>query len=115
MRHHHSRPPRTSRILLMILGLTVAVGVFTFVHRYRENRAVAGESVNPAPVGTAAASLAPTDEQPAATVTQTPTVLKSPTTPKSLATTRPGSASPTTRAAIAKSQAAAKPAVAFSR
>jgi lipoprotein-anchoring transpeptidase ErfK/SrfK len=32
-----SRPPRTSRVLLMILGLTVAIGVFTFASQYRRN------------------------------------------------------------------------------
>ena len=38
-----SRPPRTSRVLLMILALTVAIGVFTFASQYRKNRPAAAD------------------------------------------------------------------------
>lgn len=62
--------PRTSRVLLILLGLTVAVGIVTFATQYRRNRANASPLANaPAPAPAAAAAV-PADE---AIVTTTPT------------------------------------------
>lgn len=46
--------PRTSRILLVILGLSVAAGVFFFVRQYRNNRA---DAANAAPMGATSAAV----------------------------------------------------------
>jgi lipoprotein-anchoring transpeptidase ErfK/SrfK len=67
-RHRHLR---TSRILLMILGLAVLVGAVVFARRYRETRALAATPPTAAPV--AAPHVATTDDpDPAAIVTRTP-------------------------------------------
>jgi lipoprotein-anchoring transpeptidase ErfK/SrfK len=63
--------PRTSRVLLILLGLTVAVGVVTFAAQYRRNRANAAALAGAAaPAGPAAPVAALPDE---AIVTTTPT------------------------------------------
>jgi lipoprotein-anchoring transpeptidase ErfK/SrfK len=65
--------PRTSRVLLILLGLTVAVGAVTFANQYRRNRA------NAAPVANASAPATPAAPAPVAVpadeaiVTTTPT------------------------------------------
>jgi lipoprotein-anchoring transpeptidase ErfK/SrfK len=64
--------PRTSRLLLILLGLTVAVGIVTFANQYRKNRANAAQVASaPAPDPAAAAAVAVPADQ--AIVTTTPT------------------------------------------
>lgn len=83
-----SRRPRTSRVLLSVLGLTVAIGVFTFANRYRQNSTAIGAEP---PVVAAAPSVALKDD---------PTPVSTRHQPE----TRPAAAPTTRPAQVAKKQ-----------
>lgn len=96
--HHHHRRPRTSRVLLIVLGLTVAAGVVSFASRYRQNRAQADAGKSGPAVSTASSvALAKENDEAAAVVTQTPNAgNKSPTASSAAITSKPvSSAKPT--------------------
>jgi lipoprotein-anchoring transpeptidase ErfK/SrfK len=90
-----SHRPRTSRILLTVLGLTVAIGVFTFANRYRQKSTAIGAEPPAAAVAPAAlkedSTPVSTRHQPETKPTTAPT-----TRPTQVAKTQP----PTTRPAV---------------
>src|SRR5687768_7486671 len=100
---HPRRRPRTSRVLLLILGLTVAIGVVAFVSRYRNNRAVADSgNTAPPPAAPAVTPAVVADDPDAALVTQTPTAKpatqpRSPTASRVTQNTSTATTKPTTR------------------
>ena len=97
--------PRTSRVLLIVLGLTVAVGAVTITSRYRQNRAQAGAGgAGKPPVSTASSVALVDDGTGDAVVTQAPTSAAKPSaaTAKSptATTTAPGKSAATNNPAV---------------